>query len=1154
MSSTFWTRYIFIVLTLSGVFSFLSAQAETPKVVISEVGATASGNGEWVEIVNTSDTPINITGWRFWEAGTNQSETNQSGTNHTLTIINTPDFTLPAQTYAVIVKNEAAFRTDHPTFTGILFGSSWSILTNSGEEIGLKTGTGDDTFIERFTYISASTPHSVERIDIQSTDTSSANWREHPTGDTAGLAFGSTITNPAPQPEPTPEPTPSPPAPTPTSFGNPNTLRLSEFLSDPNTGEHEWIEIENTSSDTIDLSQTVLRDGVGIIFSFEGTISGHSLYIATLPSARLNNSGDTISLETTDGTVIDRVTYGTWDDGNTADNIPVPEKSKTMSRVGSVWEETEPTPGTPNIAQATQTPAPAPVAPNPATQTLVIPSTVHAGDIIISEFVSDPTDGEVEFIELQNRSGVSIDLTGWRMEDGGNTKTTLSGVIKSMDFFVVEKPKGALNNAGDLIAVFDKENREIDKVSYGNWNDGNTSDNAPAPTDPMSAARKDGRDTGYDKDDFVVTPFITKGTTNRFSLSTEGAQRPVIIAGLIINELYPNPPGSDDDEFIELRHTGKTLMRLAGWKLRDESLRIFSLPDTVIYPNDILVFPKKQTGISLNNTTDAVELVDPNDYIADRVHYDHVPEGESYSRTPTGDWAWSTIPTEEKENIITEKNAAPVITVETESEGVVNEPHVFDASDTSDKEHDHLTFTWTFSDKHTQTGEQVTRVFTKAQKETILLEVKDSAKNTATTSVEVVIRATTENRTEHAEQSDSFFTSFATSGIGISELTPNPVGSDEAEYIELMNLTDQPKTIEAWTIADASGKTYTIPPTSFEAHGYVVLPRANTGIVLNNTTDSVTLKNSVGDTVDNVMYTGSKEGFAYAKNTHHEWAWTNTPTPGNANVFSSVASSIANGGAASQNRLGIGISTFATIRTFPKGKSVRVSGTVLAVPGTWSSQTMTIVEEKTGETLSLFLSNKQFPELKEGDVVVVQGMVSEVQGVKRVNAKKTSDIVHTGTSLLTPRDLGTALDAKKYLGHFVRLTGEVTSVSKQNFFLEAQGEMSVIYRGALLGTHDDVRIGDRVTVTGVITTQQDHAVLLPRKKEDIVRQNADNTQKELDSDAGPRPSTDAPAVATGASLVTLLAAAFGRARLFAMATGARRITLEVVSRFKPPNV
>ncbi|MCG2701245.1 helix-hairpin-helix domain-containing protein, partial [Candidatus Parcubacteria bacterium] len=51
-------------------------------------------------------------------------------------------------------------------------------------------------------------------------------------------------------------------------------------------------------------------------------------------------------------------------------------------------------------------------------------ATNNLGDIVINEFVSDPTDNDVEWIELYNNTNKEIDLTDWTIEEGSEAKTT----------------------------------------------------------------------------------------------------------------------------------------------------------------------------------------------------------------------------------------------------------------------------------------------------------------------------------------------------------------------------------------------------------------------------------------------------------------------------------------------------------------------------------------------------------------------------------------------------------------------------------------------------------------------------------------------------------------------------------------------------------
>jgi len=148
----------------------------------------------------------------------------------------------------------------------------------------------------------------------------------------------------------------------------------------------------------------------------------------------------------------------------------------------------------------------------------VSPHQYLVSDIVINEFVSDPSTGEVEWIELFNNTGDSIDLTNWTIEDNTESLKSLEGLtLESYSWLVLNQRQDFsffLNNTGDIIKL--KYNDTIiDQISYGDFDDGDASDNAPEPSKGQSSARNiDGQDTNNDKNDFSITTTLTKGVSN----------------------------------------------------------------------------------------------------------------------------------------------------------------------------------------------------------------------------------------------------------------------------------------------------------------------------------------------------------------------------------------------------------------------------------------------------------------------------------------------------------------------------------------------------------------------------------------------------------------------------------------------------------------
>lgn len=126
---------------------------------------------------------------------------------------------------------------------------------------------------------------------------------------------------------------------------------------------------------------------------------------------------------------------------------------------------------------------------------------------------------------------------------------------------------------------------------------------------------------------------------------------------IVINEVLPDPDGSDDNEFIELYNKGNETVTITGWKLSDivGSTDTYIISEDSISPGSYRYYRKSITKISLNNTEgDGVILKDSADQpVGSPMSYNSVIEGKSWSRIPngTGDFANNTTPTENAANL-----------------------------------------------------------------------------------------------------------------------------------------------------------------------------------------------------------------------------------------------------------------------------------------------------------------------------------------------------------------------------------------------------------------------------------------------------------------------------------------------------------------------
>lgn len=320
--------------TFVGVFLFFAPVQAA--IVVNEIAAFESSGCEWIELLNTGPEAVNMEGWRFWE----------QNVNHGLTVgasSAAQDWVVEPGEYAIIAQNDADLFSsacgDYTHPVGTVFDSSWGSLNESGELIGLKDADGN--FIEQFSYIAAPN-FSLERTDATLAEYMSTNWTEHASGHTFGLRNDASQSSapppPPPPPPPEPEASPQPEAGTAPQAGAPTAQRIviNEFISDPNTGEREWVELYNTEDIAGDITGWLLRDGVQEIASLSGVISAKGFLVVELSGSKLNNDGDAVQLESPARGVVDRVSFGDWTDGEDAnmdDNAGAPEKGNAVARL-----------------------------------------------------------------------------------------------------------------------------------------------------------------------------------------------------------------------------------------------------------------------------------------------------------------------------------------------------------------------------------------------------------------------------------------------------------------------------------------------------------------------------------------------------------------------------------------------------------------------------------------------------------------------------------------------------------------------------------------------------------------------------------------------------------------------------------------------------
>jgi len=440
------------------------------------------------------------------------------------------------------------------------------------------------------------------------------------------------------------------------------------WMGNANSTADEWLELYNNTTSTIDLTGWTLKfSTASSSINLSGTIGANGYFLLertddhSMPAiaadqiytGALSNDGAVLELRDKDNNLIDMIDgSGGWFAG---DNT----SKKTMERINSAlasekdnWADSLLENGTPKAQNYGFNPPPTPPIPEtPLNNNQNVGSSNGGGqsiynpsDAVINEFVADPGPDKEEWIELYNNTDISIDLGGWQILDGSNAKTGLTGTISPGQFFIIEDPKGKLNNTGDLIILKDNGGKIIDQVVYGKWNDGNLSDNISAPGRANSLARnQDGLDTNNDKQDFSETIAPTKEASNIITSKetkkddltkkdNQATSSPSIfnIADIVINEFVADP-AEDESEWLELYNNTSTIIELDGWTLEDGSKTVTKLSGLIASKQFLVIDDPKG---KLNNPGDIIILKDSAAKIIDYVAYGKWNDGNILDNAP----------------------------------------------------------------------------------------------------------------------------------------------------------------------------------------------------------------------------------------------------------------------------------------------------------------------------------------------------------------------------------------------------------------------------------------------------------------------------------------------------------------------------------------
>ncbi len=786
-----------------------------------------------------------------------------------------------------------------------------------------------------------------------------------------------------------------------------------------------------------------------------------------------------------------------------------------------------------------------------ATSTEPSPSSApQADDLIITEIMYNPqsvSDSKGEWFEIYNLSNKELDLKGCIFSDNDKDDFTInqSLIINPNDYLILGKNNNSTENGGaevdftyngftlanseDEIIITCNE-QEIDRVEYGksrdfpdkagysiiladvnlnnnlgeNWclssssfgqgdkgtpgqeNDSCQSAETKSPppsipvnSPPIAEAGPDQQGTvgqelqfdasqSYDPDGdqltfywdfgdghtaqgrqvthtynkanvYLVVLTVDDGTeTETDSLTVQITSTPNNTDSIIINELMPNPAGSDEYEWIELKNVSEQEINIEGFALSDATNKKYTLTseklgNLTIPAGGFFVIYKKQSRISLNNTSaESVKLYDNNQNIIDQVIYQPpVPENYSLSLI-AGEWEWSQTPTPGTDNILTQQTNL--------------------SSDDTEEEDDNLS-------KQNQPSEAKTNSQTKS---------------------------TAPDQTADCSQQLS-------DKIVINELWPSPQGNDrELEFIELKNLDNKDINLCNWKLTDKTRSFTFSSDFVIEALDFLVLPRSTTKISLNNNGDEISLISPDGKIINKVNYAAAKTNQSWSRKEDGSFAWTSKTTPWEENIFTSQTTNKESAPTNNQPKTKLAkpqtlFISLGDIKNYQPGSLITTRGIISVPPFVLGSQIMYVTDISQPTGLQIYKFDKQWPQLKEGDLVEVRGEISIVKNLPRLKITKTGYIKKINSNN-QPITAAFSLDQIHLapVHSLIKTQGEIIEKSKNKIIIAISENEATVYIKPSTGIKlSFLQEGDIIEVTGIVDKANDQIRILPRKQNDI---------------------------------------------------------------------
>jgi len=346
---------------------------------------------------------------------------------------------------------------------------------------------------------------------------------------------------------------------------NKNTVLINEIMFNPNSGDPEWIELYNNTELDIDISKWLIGD-IGqrtmiteneTVFSsndyliitnyLSGSYFSEDVYFLEVDLPSLGNK-DAVILYDFRNAIIDSVYYDI--PTNSLQGISLERISlDSASIIESNWTLSLETTGSTPYYENSIT---------------VLPDNTF-GDVIITEIMYDPIEGNSEFIEFYNLSNEQVELGNWKIEHKDEKVLNIlnsSYTLNSKEYFILAADSTILinynwladNNNYSILNVNSLDLTNQEKTFYLKDYKNNIIDSVHYQSSWHNPAFLETKGTSLE----LINSNISRNENSNWSSSvsefgaTPGKQNSINVNNVVSEsklEISPNPFSPDNDGF-----------------------------------------------------------------------------------------------------------------------------------------------------------------------------------------------------------------------------------------------------------------------------------------------------------------------------------------------------------------------------------------------------------------------------------------------------------------------------------------------------------------------------------------------------------------------------------------------------------------------------